>query len=82
MKYKKFKIVWSDPTGDSAWHTAEEVESFFPEQCVIEAYVFSKDKKYIRTFASYSISQDGNDMTFGDVNVLPMSCVLEIKAIK
>tara|TARA_B110000977_G_scaffold25830_1_gene31941 strand:+ start:16038 stop:16283 length:246 start_codon:yes stop_codon:yes gene_type:complete len=81
MKYKKFKIVFADPTGDSGWHTEDEIIKFIPEECIIEGYVFSKDKKYIKTFASYSTT--ANDvMTFGDVNVLPMSCVLSIKPIK
>ena len=75
MKYKKYKITWVDPTGDSGWHTTKELDEFTPEECVIEAYVYSKDKEYIKTFASYSINNDTAVMTFGDVNVLPMSCV-------
>jgi hypothetical protein len=82
MKYKKYKIVFLDPTGDSGWHTEDEVKEFTPEECVIEAYIFSKDKNFVKTFASYSISKDTELMSFGDVNVLPMSCVLSIRKIK
>jgi len=82
MKYKKYKVTFLDPTGNSEWHTEEEVQEFVPEECVIEAYVYSKDKEYIKTFASYSINQETGVMTYGDVNVLPMSCVKTIKAIR
>ena len=82
MKYKKYKIIWVDPTGDTGWHTTDELDEFECEECVIEAYVYSKDKEYIKTFASYSINQETGVMTYGDVNVLPMSCVKTIKAIR
>ena len=44
MKYKKYKITWVDPTGDSGWHTSKELDEFTPEECVIEAYVYYRDK--------------------------------------
>lgn len=81
MKYKKYKITWIDPTGDSGWHSAEDLDEFECEDCVIEAYVYYKDKKKVKTFASYSISKKG-EMTFGDVNVLPTATIKSMKAIK
>ena len=81
MKYKKYKITWVDPTGDSGWHSAEEVDEFECEECVIEGYIFSKDKTYVKTFSSYSIDKKGG-ITFGDVNVLPTSTVIKMKVIK
>ena len=45
MKYKKYKIVFLDPTANSGWQSEKELKEFTPEECVIEAYVYSKDKK-------------------------------------
>ena len=81
MKYKKYKITWIDPTGDSGWHSAEEVDEFECEDCVIEAYVYYKDNNIVKTFASYSISKSG-EITFGDVNVLPRKIIKSMKVIK
>ena len=81
MKYKKYKITWVDPTGDSGWHSAEEVDEFECEECVIEAYVYYKDRKIVKTFASYSIGKNG-EITFGDVNVLPRATIKTMRIIK
>ena len=81
MKYKKYKITWVDPTGDSGWHTTKELDEFTPEECVIEAYVYSKDKNLVKTFASYSTGKAG-EMTFGDVNVLPTKTIKSMRKIK
>ena len=81
MKYKKYKIIWIDPTGDTGWHTADDIEEFECEECIIEAYVFSKDSKWVKTFASYSKGKTG-EMTFGDVNVLPRKTIKSMKEIK
>tara|TARA_B100000035_G_C20584624_1_gene372604 strand:- start:216 stop:461 length:246 start_codon:yes stop_codon:yes gene_type:complete len=81
MKYKKYKITWVDPTGDSGWHTSKELDEFTPEECVIEAYVYYRDKHLVKTFASYSISKTG-EITFGDVNALPRACIKSMRKIK
>ena len=81
MKYKKYKITWVDPTGDSGWHTTKELDEFTPEECVIEAYVYYRDKHLVKTFASYSISKTG-EITFGDVNALPRACIKSMSKIK
>ena len=52
MKYKKYKLVFLDPTANSGWQSEKELKEFTPEECVIEAYVYSKDKKIVKTFAS------------------------------
>ena len=50
MKYKKYKIVFLDPTANSGWQSEKELKEFTPEECVIEAYVYSKDKKIVKNF--------------------------------
>ena len=82
MNYNKYKITFYDPTGTSGWLTEDELYDFLPEECVIEAYVYSKDKKFIHTFASYTTNKETGDTDFGDCNVLPTACVKSIKRIK
>lgn len=82
MKYKKYKITFYDPTGDSGWHTEDELDEFTPEECVIEAYVFNKGKKFITTFASYSKSKGTDELAFADVNAIPRGCIIQMEKIK
>jgi|TARA_B100001057_G_scaffold393421_1_gene402301 hypothetical protein len=81
MKYKKYRIVFLDPTGDSGWQSEKDLKEFTPEECVIEAYVYSKDKKIVRTFASFSINKGSKEITFADTNVIPRACIKTIRRI-
>ena len=80
FKYHKYKITWFDPTGSTEWTTEKEFNAFTPEECVIEAFVFSKDKKFIKTFASYSTDSEG-EFHFGDTNVLPRATIIKMEKI-
>ena len=82
MNYKKYKIIFLDPTGHTGWLTEDELYNFEPEECVLEAYVYSKDKKFVTTFASYTTNKDTGDMEFGDANVIPRACVKSMRKIK
>ena len=42
------------------------------------AVYYSKDKKYLKTFASY----DENEESFSDRNVFPIGCIKEMKKIE
>ena len=81
MKYKKYKIVFLDPTANSGWQSEKELKEITPEECVIEAYVYSKDKKIVKTFASYSINKDDKEITFADTNVLPRATIKSMRRI-
>ena len=81
MNYKKWKIVFYDPTGHTGRLTEDELYNFEPEECVIEAYVYSKDKKFVKTFASYTNNTDTDEMEFGDCNVIPTACIKSMRKI-
>jgi hypothetical protein len=76
-KYYFYSIKFSDPTGDSGWHTVDDIKKFEPSIMVTQAYVFSKDKNFLKTFASH----DDKEAVFGDVNVFPIGCIKEMKKI-
>jgi hypothetical protein len=48
-----------------------------PSVMVTHAYLFSKDKKNIRTFASY---EDGDEL-FSDRNVFPIGCITKMEKV-
>jgi hypothetical protein len=75
--YYFYKIIWVDITGDSGHATVEEFNKFDASIMVTQAYLFSKDKKNIRTFASY----EQGDELFSDRNVLPKGCILKMEKI-
>ena len=41
----------------------------------------SKDKKIVKTFASYSINKDDKEITFADTNVLPRATIKSMRRI-
>ena len=81
MKYKKYRIVFLDPTATVVGNQKKNLKEFTPEECVIEAYVYSKDKKTVKTFASYSINKDDKEITFADTNVLPRATIKSMRRI-
>ena len=52
-RYYFYEILWEDITADGGHATAFEFMGFLPSRMITRAYVFEKDKKYVRTFASY-----------------------------
>ena len=48
-----------------------------PALMTTTGYVYSKDKKHLKTFASY----DDNEESFSDRNVFPIGCIKELKKI-
>lgn len=76
-RYYFHKIVWADILGDSGHADAAEFMQMKPAVMETYAYIFYKDKKVLRTFASYDTSSE----SFSDRNVLPIGCVLKIEKI-
>ena len=76
-KYYFYKITWEDITGDSGHATSHEFAGMMPSIMVTHAYVFDRDKKNIRTFASY----ETKDELFSDRNVFPKGCIVKMEKI-
>ena len=76
-RYNFYTITWVDPTGDSGHATADEFAKFKASTMVTQAYLFSKDKKFIRTFASY----DEGDELFSDRNIFLTGCVIKMEKV-
>jgi len=67
---------WISP-GDSGHADLHSALGFMPSEMITHAYLLSKDKKNIRTFASYEV----NDELFSDRNVFPKGCIVRMEKI-
>ena len=76
-RYYFYKITWADITGDAGHATSFDFMGFMPSIMVTHAYMFSKDRKHVRTFASY---EEGDEL-FSDRNVFPRGCVIKMEKV-
>ena len=77
-KYFFYHIIWEDILGDSGHATSKEFDIMKPALMTTTGYVYSKDKKHLKTFSSY----DDKEESFSDRNVLPIGCIKELKKIE
>ena len=76
-RYYFYKITWADITGDAGHATAHDFSGFLPSIMVTHAYMFSKDRKYVRTFASY----EEGDESFSERNVFPIGGIVKMEKV-
>ena len=76
-RYYFYKITWLDITGDSGHADLHTASGFMPSEMVTHAYLLNKDRKNVRTFASYEV----NDELFSDRNVFPRGCIVKMEKI-
>ena len=76
-RYYFYKITWLDILGDSGHATTHEFSGMIPSTMITHAYLYEKDSKCVRTFASY----DQNDGLFSDRNVFPTGCIVKMEKI-
>ena len=76
-KYYFYKITWADITGDAGHSNAFDFLGFMPSIMVTHAYIFNKDRKHVRTFASY---EEGDEL-FSDRNVFPIGCIVKMEKV-
>ena len=76
-RYYFYKITWDDITGDSSHADLHTAEGFMPSIMVTHAYLLNKDKKNVRTFASY----EQGDELFSDRNVFPVGCIVKMEKV-
>ena len=76
-RYYFYKITWVDITGDAGHADLHTAAGFMPSEMITHAYLLNKDKKNVRTFASYEV----NDELFSDRNVFPKGCIVRMEKI-
>ena len=74
LPYPKVRVEWIDILSDSGWATDKEFDKMKLSYPVNEGWLYSKEKKSIKLFASFDRDEDGT-ITFGDRTMIPSSCV-------
>ena len=80
IPYPKVRVEWIDCVSDSAWATDKEFDKMKLATPVNEGWLYSKDKKSIKLFASYDKEDDGS-FTFGDRTMIPRQWVRKIQKL-
>ena len=80
IPYSNYRIEWVDIISDSGWADEKEFHKMKLAQPVNEGWLFSKDRKHIKVFASYDKDDDGS-YTFGDRIMIPWACVKKMYKI-
>ena len=76
IPYPKVRVEWVDCVSDSAWASEKEFNKMKLATPVNEGWLYSKDDKSIKMFASYDKDEDG--ITFSERSVFPTSCVKKL----
>ena len=80
LPFPKVRVEWIDILSDSGWANEKEFDRMQLSLPVNEGWLYSKDKKSIKLFASYDKEDDGS-FTFGDRTMIPSSCVRKMQKI-
>ena len=80
LPFPKVRVEWIDILSDSGWADEKQFNKMDLAYPVNEGWLYSKDKKSIRLFASYDRDEDGS-FTFGDRTMIPMACVKRIQKL-
>ena len=66
-----------DIVSDAGWADEKQFNKMKVATPVNEGWVYSKNKDYVKIFASYDKEDDGT-FTFGDRTIIPTACVRKI----
>ena len=80
IPYPRVRVEWIDILSDSGWASDEEFDKMKLSFPVNEGWLYSKDKKSIKLFASFDLDDDGS-YSFGDRTMIPTSVVRKIQKI-
>ena len=80
IPYTKYRVNWVDIISESDWADEYEFDKMTLATPVNEGWVYEKNKKFIKLFASYDREEDGS-LTFGDRTMIPLACVKKMVKI-
>ena len=79
IPYTKYRVEWIDIISESDWADEYEFDKMTLATPVNEGWVYEKNKKFIKLFASYDKDEDG--ITFGDRTMIPRQWVKKIQKL-
>ena len=77
IPYPKYRVEWIDCVSDSGWATDKEFDKMQLATPVNEGWMYEKNKKFIKLFASYDKDTDGS-ISFGDRTMIPTPWITKI----
>ena len=80
IPYPKVRVEWIDILSDSGWADDKQFDRMKLASPVNEGWLYSKDKKTIKLFASFDRDDDGT-LAFGDRTMIPLACVRKMVKI-
>ena len=80
IPFPKVRVEWVDAMSDSGWASEKEFNKMKLAYPVNEGWLYSKDDKSVKLFASYDKEDDGS-FTFGDRTMIPRDWVKKIQKI-
>jgi len=80
IPYSKVRVEWMDILSDSGWADDKQFTKMKLAFPVNEGWLYTKDKKAVKLFASYDRDEDGS-LTFGDRTMIPLACVKRIQKL-
>jgi len=76
LPYKKVRVIWVDICTSSQWYDdLTDVDSFNFSWCEDVGYLYSRDSKVIKIFASHSFDENGK-LSLGNITAYP-KCVVK-----
>ena len=79
IPFSKVRVEWIDCVSDSGWANEKEFDKMKLATPINEGWLYSKDDKSIKLFASYDKDDDG--ITFGDRTMIPRQWVKKIQKL-
>ena len=80
IPYPKVRVEWIDCVSDSGWANDREFDKMRLARPINEGWLYSKDDKSIKLFASFDREDDGS-FSFGDRTMIPTSVVRKIQKL-
>ena len=80
IPYSKYRVEWIDCVSDSGWATEKEFDKMRLATPVNEGWMYEKNKKFVKLFASYD-KGDAGSISFGDRTMIPTPWITKITKI-
>ena len=80
IPFDRVRVEWIDCVSDSGWADEKEFYKMRLATPINEGWLYKKNKKFVKLFASYDKEDDGS-LTFGDRTMIPTPWVTKITKI-
>ena len=80
--YANVEVSWIDIVSDASWLESKAFDKIKPAMCKTTGKVYNRAGGCTRIFADWSLDDDGNIDSYGNVTVIPNSVIKEIKIKK